>query len=124
MPFKKGESGNVSGRPKGARGKTTKNVREFIKGIIDKNRAKINADLRQLEPKERLDVIVKLMAYVCPKPQSIVLQDITPTDGDLSRVGDIDNAPESVREGYYNYIDWLINASDDGNQDNEKEDPE
>lgn len=111
MPFKKGQSGNAKGRPHGARGRVPTNVREFIKDVIDKNRTKINADLRALDPKERLDILVKLMGFVVPKPQSILLQDLTPTDNNLSRVKDIDNAPDEVREGYYNYLDWVINES-------------
>lgn len=126
MPFKKGQSGNAKGRPHGARGRVPTNVREFIKDIIDKNRTKINTDLRALDPKERLDILVKLMGFVVPKPQSIVLQDLTPNEGNLTRLTDIDNAPDEIREGYYNYLDWAIAnaataAEEPGNEPTEKE---
>ena len=93
MPFKKGQSGNASGRPKGAKGKVRTTVRDYIKGIIDDNREKFESDLNSLATKDRVDVMVKLMGFVVPKPQSIVLQDVTPTDGVLNGSVDIDNAP-------------------------------
>lgn len=108
MPFKKGQSGNASGRPKGAKGKIRTSVRDYIKGIIDDNREKFESDLKSLATKDRVDVMVKLMGFVVPKPQSIVLQDVTPTDGVLNGSVDIDNAPEEIREGYFNYLDWAI----------------
>ena len=110
MPFKKGQSGNASGRPKGARGKIRTSIRQFIKDIIDDKREKFESDLDKLATKDRVDVMVKLMGFVVPKPQSIVVQDMTPTDGGLGSV-DIDNAPDEIREGYYNYMDWAINAA-------------
>lgn len=113
MPFKKGESGNANGRPKGARGKLRTNVREFIKDIIDENREKFNTDLKNLAAKDRVDVMVKLMGFVVPKPQSIVVQDMTPTDTGMASV-DIDNAPEDIREGYFNYLDWAITNTGEG----------
>ena len=114
MAFKKGTSGNASGRPKGAKGKLPTTVRDFIKELIDANRDKINRDINALEPKERLDIMVKLFGFVVPKPQSVVIQDISPTDGNLSRLADIDNAPDDIREGYFNYIDWTIKNADAG----------
>lgn len=119
MAFQKGTSGNANGRPKGAKGKLPANVREFIKDVIDKNRAKINADLKNLEPKERLDIIVKLLAFVVPKPQSIVLQDMTP-DG-AARLADIDNAPADVRDGYFNYLDWVTSAAANASEQTDDE---
>ena len=114
MPFKKGQSGNASGRPKGAKGKVRTTVRDYIKGIIDDNREKFESDLKSLATKDRVDVMVKLMGFVVPKPQSIVLQDMTPTDGGLLGSVDIDNAPDDIREGYFKYLDWAIaNTSDE-----------
>jgi len=116
MPFKKGQSGNTNGRPKGAKGKLRTTVRDFIKDVIDENRQKFNEDLERLAAKDRVDVMVKLMGFVVPKPQSIVLQDMTPTDGETSGGSaiDIDNAPDDIREGYYNYLDWAIANTSDG----------
>lgn len=116
MPFKKGQSGNASGRPKGAKGKLRTTVRDFIKDVIDDNRDKFNEDMKKLAAKDRVDVMVKLMGFVVPKPQSIVLQDMTPTDGETSGGSsiDIDNAPDDIREGYFKYLDWAIANTSDG----------
>lgn len=117
MPFKKGQSGNASGRPKGARGKIRTSIRQFIKDIIDDKREKFESDLDKLATKDRVDVMVKLMGFVVPKPQSIVLQDMTPTDNETAGSGsdlNIDNAPDDIREGYYKYLDWAIANTSDG----------
>ena len=116
MPFKKGQSGNASGRPKGAKGKLRTNVRDFIKDVIDDNRDKFNEDMKKLAAKDRVDIMVKLMGFVVPKPQSIVLQDMTPTDGETAGGSsiDIDNAPDDIREGYFKYLDWAIANTSDG----------
>ena len=116
MPFKKGQSGNASGRPKGAKGKVRTTVRDYIKGIIDDNREKFESDLKSLATKDRVDIMVKLMGFVVPKPQSIVLQDMTPTDGETAGGSsiDIDNAPDEIREGYFKYLDWAIANTSDG----------
>lgn len=113
MPFKKGKSGNANGRPKGAKGKLRTTVRDFIKDVIDENREKFNEDLERLAAKDRVDIMVKLMGFVVPKPQSIVVQDMTPTDTGLS-AADIDNAPDDIREGYYKYLDWAIDNTSQG----------
>ena len=124
MPFKKGKSGNANGRPKGAKGKfpnatrgLTVNTREFIKNVIDENRDQFNDDLAKLAAKDRVDIIIKLMGFVVPKPQSIVVQDMTPTDGETAGSGsaiNIDNAPDDIREGDFKYLDWAIANTSDG----------
>lgn len=116
MPFKKGESGNANGRPKGAKGKSCTTIRDFIKDVIDDNRDQFNKDLDKLAAKDRVDIMVKLMGFVVPKPQSIVVQDMTPTDGETAGGSaiNIDNAPDDIREGYLKYLDWAIANTSDG----------
>lgn len=65
--IKKGIVLNPKGRPKGTPNKTTSELKEVIKTIIDDELEKINEHLEQIEPKERLDFIVKLLPYVVPK---------------------------------------------------------
>lgn len=65
--FKQGESGNPKGRPKGAKGKASKDVKALLAKIVSDNIPSVQRDLSQLEPKERLIILEKLMAYVIPK---------------------------------------------------------
>lgn len=59
------------GRKKGTPNKDTKELRERVSDLIDNNFDRIQADLDQLEPKERLDFLVKLLEYGLPKLQRV-----------------------------------------------------
>lgn len=71
MPFKKGESGNRKGRPNGAENKNTTELKTWIQALIDNNRVQLERDLKALEPKERWQIIERLMQYTTPKMQNI-----------------------------------------------------
>lgn len=55
------------GRPKGSKNRATKDLRQFVDDFINNNRDKIQEDFDLLEPKERIDTIIKLMDYLLPK---------------------------------------------------------
>lgn len=59
------------GRKKGTPNKDTKELRERISDLIDNNFDSIQADLDQLEPKEKLDFLIKLFEYALPKLQRV-----------------------------------------------------
>lgn len=59
------------GRKKGTPNKDTKELRERVSDLIDNNFDSIQADLDQLEPKERLDFLIKLLEYGLPKLQRV-----------------------------------------------------
>lgn len=61
----------TGGRKAGTPNKVTGTAKEWIAGLIDKNRAQIEKDLKKLEPKERLQMLEKLMQYVVPKQQAV-----------------------------------------------------
>lgn len=70
MPVK-GVSNNPNGRPKGAANKVTKELRAILKTIIAAELETLPEQLKELEPKDRLDIIIKLMAYCLPKVDSV-----------------------------------------------------
>lgn len=61
----------TGGRQAGTPNKVTKNLREWINQLVDDNRLQIERDLKELDPKDRLQILEKLMSYVLPKLQSI-----------------------------------------------------
>jgi hypothetical protein len=61
----------TGGRAKGTPNKMTTEVKAWLAGLIDKNRRQIERDLEQLEPKDRILMLEKLMQYVIPKMQSV-----------------------------------------------------
>jgi hypothetical protein len=57
----------AGGRQAGTPNRVTKNVREWIFGIVYNNIGTLDADLKALEPKERWGVIMGLLPYVAAK---------------------------------------------------------
>ncbi len=80
MPFKKGESGNPIGRPKGSLNKTTQELREQISQAIDTN--KICEMLNQItNPTEYINAITKLLPYAIGKKKAYEeVEEIEPID--------------------------------------------
>ncbi len=68
--FKKGISGNPTGRPQGAQNKLTQQLRETISDFLFENFKKIKDDFKKLEPKERAKLYCDLLQYALPKLQA------------------------------------------------------
>ncbi len=63
--------GRLGGRQKGTPNKVTASIKDWLSELIDNNRKQVERDIKQLEPKERLQVLEKLMQYVIPKQQAV-----------------------------------------------------
>ena len=59
------------GREKGTPNRLTKELRSVLKDIVYQELEEIEERLDELEPKERLELVLKLMPYTLPKVNSI-----------------------------------------------------
>ena len=66
------------GREKGTPNKLTKEIRKILNDIVHKELEKVEENLNTLEPKQRLELLIKLMPYVLPKAESISESDSEP----------------------------------------------
>ena len=55
------------GRAKGTPNRLTKEVRSILKDVLYVEISKLNKHFEELEPKVRIELLIKLMPYVCPK---------------------------------------------------------
>ncbi len=65
--FTKGKSGNPRGRPKGAKGKVSTDIKAFLQSVVIANYETIQKDLAALDAKDRLAVLEKFIGYLVPK---------------------------------------------------------
>ena len=63
----------TGGRQKGTPNKTTTFTKQVIQDILSEyyDTGLLSEDMKALEPKERVDAMLKFAAYVMPKPQSV-----------------------------------------------------
>lgn len=69
---------NVNGRPKGAVNKTTAETKELIQKIVSNELDKITDLLEKLEPKERVDAVIRLLPYIVPKQSEVSITEPEP----------------------------------------------
>ena len=68
------------GRQKGTPNKLTKEIRTVLKDLIYKEIDEIQEHLDSLEPKQRIELVIKLIPYVLPKVDSISHSSNKPLD--------------------------------------------
>lgn len=66
MPFEKGKVSNPKGRPKGAKSKTTAEIRRVIQQVMSANLPQLQADLDSMSPGMRWMIIEKMTKYFMP----------------------------------------------------------
>ena len=86
MAQKKGQTGNLQGRPKGKPNKSTTEMRNLFNELLSSNLDNIQADLDKLEPKDRITVLLKLSEFVLPKLQSTQMA-VTDTNTKIIKIG-------------------------------------
>ena len=94
--MEKGKTNNPNGRPKGKPNKLTMEARQWLAGLIDKNRKTIERDLAQLEPKDRLAILEKLMSFVIPKANTMQISFDQLSDQQLNQI--IENITKNLEE--------------------------
>jgi len=60
------------GRTAGAVNKTTAETKAILQKVVSNELDNVESLLEQLEPKERIDAIIKLLPYIVPKQSEIV----------------------------------------------------
>ena len=64
----------TGGRQKGTQNRVSVQVKEWLTSLIYRNRKTLEQDLATLEPKDRLMMLEKLMAYCVPKLQAQTIE--------------------------------------------------
>lgn len=79
--FKKGESGNVNGRPQGATDKAQKDIKQAYQSLVEGNLSNIENwlnDVAAKDPAKALDFMLRLSEYILPKMKAT---ELTGADG-------------------------------------------
>lgn len=68
------------GRTQGSQNKTTKEIRETFKNLLENNLERIQKDLNELEPKDRIMFLLKLTSFVIPTLRSVEVNEMNIKD--------------------------------------------
>jgi len=68
----------TGGRELGTPNKTTSELRRVLKHMVDNELQNLQDNINELEPKERIELLTKLLPYVIPKVQTVSARDGEP----------------------------------------------
>lgn len=74
-----------AGRPRGAKNKLTREVKERIEWVLELLDEQLEGDIKKLKAGERVRLWIDLQEYVRPKLQRMNL-DLTPGDNSISKI--------------------------------------
>jgi hypothetical protein len=69
-----------NGRAVGSVNRTTKEIREIFKNLLENNLEQVQNDLDSLEPKDRVLFLLKLTSFVIPSLRSIEINEMNVKD--------------------------------------------
>lgn len=69
-----------NGRTPGTQNKTTKEIRETFKNLLENNLEQVQNDLDSLDPKDRVLFLLKLTSFVIPTLRSIEVNEMNIKD--------------------------------------------
>ena len=72
----------TGGREVGTQNKITSELRKTLKHIVDDELQILQNNINELEPKQRIDLLIKLLPYVMPKVQTVSARDGEPIGSD------------------------------------------
>ena len=58
------------GRKKGTPNRLTRELRDVLKDVVYQELSLVQENLSKLDPKDRIDLLIKLIPFVCPKVKS------------------------------------------------------
>ncbi len=71
--YKKGQSGNPNGRPKGSTNEKTTYIRDWLISVIGSNGQRLAQNFPHLSRKEQWRVITQLLPYVLPRQHEAIV---------------------------------------------------
>lgn len=76
----------LGGRQKGTPNKATLGIRERFKQLIEGNLDQIEADIMELEPRERIKALTELSKFCVPTLKAVDVTDTTPKEREPKRI--------------------------------------
>jgi hypothetical protein len=65
---------NTNGRPKGAKGKITTEIKELIANILQENQEDVKERFRNLPDADFIKTYIQLMRFIVPTPKQVTIE--------------------------------------------------